>query len=64
MTASDTESAPSGNESAGSDVSATIGNGVTPNIPAPIKRFGANAAPTAVVSADLGQAPSPGKRVE
>jgi len=61
MTASDTESGPSGNESTGSNTSSIIGNGVVPNIPPPIRRFGAKAAPSAMGLADLGQAPSPGK---
>lgn len=64
MTASDTESGPSGNESTGSNTSSIIGNGVTPKIPPPIKRFGASAVPAAIGNADLGQAPSPGKQIK
>lgn len=60
MTLSDSDSAHSGNESAASNTSSVIGNGVTPNIPPPIRRFGAGAPSNSMISADLGQAPSPG----
>lgn len=63
MTGSDEESAHSGSDSAASNASSVVGNGVTPNIPPPIKRFGSGASRNTISNADLGQAPSPGKLI-
>jgi xeroderma pigmentosum group C-complementing protein len=61
LTGSDSETGHSGSDSAASSTLSVIGNGVTPKIPPPIKRFGRGAAGAAVASnVDLGQAPSPG----
>jgi hypothetical protein len=61
MTGSDSETGHSGSDSAASSTSSVIGNGVTPKIPPPIKRFGRGTAGAAAAPiVDLGQAPSPG----